>query len=227
MNLFRPQIAAALAATISLAACVAPPAAPTIPVAPGPYKTLDRFGADQAAASNTLLRKYLPRWPPLTIRQSAPRYWVQPSERGLVPGSARPQATLARGPRLAWPLAALSVSSATRMAPLLRRRRCSSNTRSCMGSAWPLRATLWPASPLRAPRPIPEAPHLIRATFRLRRAGDAVALEPIEHAFHALFVGPPDRRIHQRETADPVPSRLHGGPSVQKEIPRIRHDFGR
>jgi hypothetical protein len=43
------QIAAALAATISLAACVAPPAAPTIPVAPGPNKTLDRFGADQAA----------------------------------------------------------------------------------------------------------------------------------------------------------------------------------
>jgi hypothetical protein len=121
------QIAAALAATISLAACVAPPAAPTIPVAPGPYKTLDRFGADQAAASNTLLRKYLPRWPPLTIRQSAARYWVQPSERDLVPGSARPQATLARGPRLARPLAALSVSSATRMAPLLRRSRCSNN----------------------------------------------------------------------------------------------------
>jgi hypothetical protein len=46
MNL---QIALALAATIFLAACVAPPAAPTIPVAPGPYKTLDRFGADQAA----------------------------------------------------------------------------------------------------------------------------------------------------------------------------------
>ena len=43
------QIAAALAATISLAACVAPPAAPTIPVAPGPNKTLDAFGADQAA----------------------------------------------------------------------------------------------------------------------------------------------------------------------------------
>ena len=49
MNLFHPQIAAALAATLSLAACVAPPAAPTIPVAPGPNKTLDRFDADQAA----------------------------------------------------------------------------------------------------------------------------------------------------------------------------------
>jgi hypothetical protein len=32
-----------------MAACVAPPAAPTIPVAPGPHTTLDRFGADQAA----------------------------------------------------------------------------------------------------------------------------------------------------------------------------------
>jgi len=49
MNLFHPQIAAALVATISLAACVAPPAAPTIPVAPGPSKTLDMFSADQAA----------------------------------------------------------------------------------------------------------------------------------------------------------------------------------
>jgi hypothetical protein len=49
MNLFHPQIAAALAATISLAACIAPPTAPTIPVAPGPSKTLDIFGADQAA----------------------------------------------------------------------------------------------------------------------------------------------------------------------------------
>jgi hypothetical protein len=49
MNLFHPQIAATLAATLSLAACVAPPAAPTIPVAPGPNKTSDRFDADQAA----------------------------------------------------------------------------------------------------------------------------------------------------------------------------------
>lgn len=49
MNLFHLQIAAALAATISLAACVAPPAAPTIPVVPGPNKTFGRFGADQAA----------------------------------------------------------------------------------------------------------------------------------------------------------------------------------
>jgi hypothetical protein len=49
MNLFHPQIAAALAATIALASCVAPPAAPTIPVAPGPNKAWDRFDADQAA----------------------------------------------------------------------------------------------------------------------------------------------------------------------------------
>lgn len=49
MNLFHPQIAAALVATISLAACVAPPVAPTIPVALGPSKTLDMFSADQAS----------------------------------------------------------------------------------------------------------------------------------------------------------------------------------
>ena len=49
MNVCLPQIAAALATTISLAACVAPPAAPTLPVVPGPNTTLDRFGTDQAA----------------------------------------------------------------------------------------------------------------------------------------------------------------------------------
>jgi uncharacterized protein YcfJ len=49
VNLLHLQIGVALVATISLTACVPPPAAPTIPVAPGPNKTLDRFDADQAA----------------------------------------------------------------------------------------------------------------------------------------------------------------------------------
>jgi hypothetical protein len=49
MNSFRPQIAAALVAMISLSACVSPPVVPTIPVAPGPNKSADAFGADQAA----------------------------------------------------------------------------------------------------------------------------------------------------------------------------------
>jgi len=60
MNLFHPQIAAALAATISLAACIAPPAAPTIPVAPGPSKTLDMFGADQAACQQNAAAQLSP-----------------------------------------------------------------------------------------------------------------------------------------------------------------------
>ena len=60
MNLFHPQIAAALVATISLAACVAPPAAPTIPVAPGPNKTLDRFDADQAACQQNAAAQLSP-----------------------------------------------------------------------------------------------------------------------------------------------------------------------
>jgi len=58
MNLFHPQIAAALA--ISLAACIAPPAAPTIPVAPGPSKTLDMFGADQAACQQNAAAQLSP-----------------------------------------------------------------------------------------------------------------------------------------------------------------------
>ena len=60
MNLFHPQIAAALAATIALAACIAPPAAPTIPVAPGPNKTLDRFDADQAACQQNTATQLSP-----------------------------------------------------------------------------------------------------------------------------------------------------------------------
>jgi hypothetical protein len=42
-------IAAMFAATISLVACVAPPAAPTILVAPGANTTFDRFSVDQDA----------------------------------------------------------------------------------------------------------------------------------------------------------------------------------
>ena len=42
-----PRAAAALALLVSLAACVAPPPGPTIPVAPGPGKSFDAFAADQ------------------------------------------------------------------------------------------------------------------------------------------------------------------------------------
>jgi hypothetical protein len=49
MNLLHPGTTAAVAATLSLAACVPPPAAPTIPVVPGANKSFDSFGADQTA----------------------------------------------------------------------------------------------------------------------------------------------------------------------------------
>jgi uncharacterized protein YcfJ len=49
MNFSHRQIAAALAATMTLAACVQTPLAPMIAVVPGPNKTFDAFGADQAA----------------------------------------------------------------------------------------------------------------------------------------------------------------------------------
>jgi hypothetical protein len=60
VNLFDPQFAAALATTIFLAACVAPPAAPTIPVAPGPTKMLDMFGADQAVCQQSAAAQISP-----------------------------------------------------------------------------------------------------------------------------------------------------------------------
>jgi uncharacterized protein YcfJ len=43
-----PRAAVAVAAVMSLAACVAPPIAPTIPVAPGPGKSFEAFANDQA-----------------------------------------------------------------------------------------------------------------------------------------------------------------------------------
>jgi hypothetical protein len=69
MNLFYPQIAAALAATISLAACIAPPAAPTIPVAPGPSKTLEMFAADQAACQQNAAAQLSPAVAAATVEE--------------------------------------------------------------------------------------------------------------------------------------------------------------
>ena len=42
-----PRAAGAVALLVSLAACVAPPVGPTIPVAPGPGKSFQAFAADQ------------------------------------------------------------------------------------------------------------------------------------------------------------------------------------
>jgi outer membrane lipoprotein SlyB len=44
-----PRVAGAMVLTISLGACVTPPLAPTIPVAPGSNKSFDAFAADQGA----------------------------------------------------------------------------------------------------------------------------------------------------------------------------------
>src|SRR6516162_1767149 len=49
MRRIYPRIASALVLTVSLSACVTPPLAPTVPVAPGPNKSFDAFAADQAA----------------------------------------------------------------------------------------------------------------------------------------------------------------------------------
>jgi len=57
------RVAAVAAAAIALAACVAPPLGPTIPVAPGPNRSFEAFAADQAfcqqyAASQTTPAAY-------------------------------------------------------------------------------------------------------------------------------------------------------------------------
>ena len=43
-----PRMAGALAVTVSLGACVTPPVAPMIPVAPGPNKTFEAFATEQS-----------------------------------------------------------------------------------------------------------------------------------------------------------------------------------
>src|SRR6516165_3277146 len=43
-----PRMAGALAVLVSLGACVMPPVAPTIPVAPGPNKTFEAFATEQS-----------------------------------------------------------------------------------------------------------------------------------------------------------------------------------
>jgi hypothetical protein len=57
------RVAAVMATAIALAACVAPPLGPTIPVAPGPNRSFEAFAADQAfcqqyAASQTAPAAY-------------------------------------------------------------------------------------------------------------------------------------------------------------------------
>ena len=47
MKRIDPRAVGALALVTTLAACVAPPPGPTIPVAPGPGKSFDAFAADQ------------------------------------------------------------------------------------------------------------------------------------------------------------------------------------
>ncbi|HEY1261477.1 MAG TPA: YMGG-like glycine zipper-containing protein [Stellaceae bacterium] len=49
MRRIDPRLVGSLALLAALAACVAPPMAPTIPVAPGPGRTGAAFAADQAA----------------------------------------------------------------------------------------------------------------------------------------------------------------------------------
>ena len=47
MKRIDPRLAGALAVMVSVSACVTPPVAPTIPVAPGPHKSFEAFAADQ------------------------------------------------------------------------------------------------------------------------------------------------------------------------------------
>jgi hypothetical protein len=63
MRRIKPRVVSVIAAVILLAACVAPPLGPTIPVAPGPNKNFDAFAADQSfcqqyAASQTAPAAY-------------------------------------------------------------------------------------------------------------------------------------------------------------------------
>ena len=73
MKRIDPRAVGALALLVSLAACVAPPTGPTIPVAPGPGKSFDAFAADQHVCSQFAYNQPRRERPPPTTRRSAPR----------------------------------------------------------------------------------------------------------------------------------------------------------
>ena len=176
MNLFYPQIAAALAATISLAACIAPPAAPTIPVAPGPSKTLEMFGADQAACQQNAAAQ-------LSTAVAAANYQavggaLLGGALGAGPGAGIGAAAGNAGKGAAIGAAsggALGIIGSADGAPYPQ-ESLQQHTTSCTGSAWPPTGTLSPASPRpQAPRPIPENSRPTLAAPRLDHADAAPA----------------------------------------------------
>src|SRR5215472_10353147 len=124
MKITDRRIAVACAAMIALTACVAPPAAPTIPVAPGPNKTFDAFAADQAVCQQYAAAQTSPSVAAANnqavggaLLSSAPPSVRPPARPGPELQSVRPQVQ----PSAVW---------RTPAARLTRRCRCSSNTMS-------------------------------------------------------------------------------------------------
>ena len=147
MNLFHPQIAAALAATISLAACIAPPAAPTIPVAPGPSKTLDMFGADQAACQQNAAAQLSPAVAAANNQAVGGALLGGALGAGLGAGIGAAAGNAGKGAAIgAASGGALGIIGNADGAPYPQ-KSCSSSTTSCTGSAWPPTGILSPASP--------------------------------------------------------------------------------
>ena len=177
MNLFHPQIAAALAATISLAACIAPPAAPTIPVAPGPSKTWTCSAPIRPPASKTLLRI-------VSAVAAANNQTVGGAllggalGAGLGAGIGAAAGNAGKGAAIgAASGGALGMIGNADGAPYPQESlQQQYDIPECTGSAWPPTGTLSPASPrLQAPRPIPENSRPTLAVPRLDHADAAAA----------------------------------------------------
>ncbi len=147
MKRIDPRAAGALALMVSLAACVAPPVAPTIPVAPGPGKSSRRSTPIRLVASNTPTKR--PRGTPTrpTTKPSAARS----SARRWAPVSA-PRSAAAGVRRSAPPRARLLARWPAPAVRPMRRCPCSSNTTSSTANAWRPAATRCRGSPRRRAR---------------------------------------------------------------------------
>jgi hypothetical protein len=128
------RVVAVMAGAISLTACVVPPVAPTVPVAPGPNKSFAVFAADQAACEQYAAAQTGPDAAAANNQAVGVALLGTALGAGLGAGIGAAVGNAGKGAAIGGPLVAPSASSGT-LVVHLRRSRCSRNTTCCMPSA--------------------------------------------------------------------------------------------
>ena len=155
---------------------LAPPAAPTIPVAPGPSKTLEMFGADQAASQQFAAAQLSPAVAAANYQAVGSAFLGAALGAGLGAGIGAAAGNAGKGAAIgAASGGTLGIIGNADGAPYpqeLLQQQYDIMYGQCMAAT----GTLSPASPRpQAPRPIPENSRPILAAPRLDRADAAPA----------------------------------------------------